>query len=124
MPRLTILMPAFNAAPYIEEAIKSLLLQSFSDFELWIINDASTDETYGIVKSFQDPRIKIINNEINQGRVRTINRLVKEIQSPYFTVTDADDASHPRRLEKQVELLERDPNLMMCGTSFWAMDVP
>lgn len=122
MTQLTILMPAFNAAPYIEEAIKSLLVQSFSDFELWIVDDASIDGTYSIIKSFQDPRIKIIRNKINQGRVRTINKLVKEIQSPYFTVTDADDASHPRRLEKQVELLECDPNLMMCGTSFWAMD--
>ena len=122
MPRLTILMPAFNAAPYIKEAVESLLLQSFSDFELWIINDASTDETYGIVKSFQDPRIKIFTNDINQGRVRTINNLVKEIQSPYFTVTDADDVSHPKRIEKQLALLERDLTLMMCGTSFWAMD--
>lgn len=122
MTQLTILMPAYNAAPYIEEAINSLLRQSYADFELWIIDDASTDETFSIIKSFQDLRIKILTNEINQGRVRTINKLVKEIQSPYFTITDADDASHPKRLEKQLKLLARDHTLMMCGTSFWAMD--
>jgi glycosyltransferase involved in cell wall biosynthesis len=122
MPRLTILMPAFNAAFYITEAIESLLNQTFRDFELWIIDDASADETLSIVKSFQDPRIKILTNEANQGRVRTINKLVKEIQTPFFTVTDADDVSHPERLEKQIQRLENDPQLMMCGTSYWAMD--
>ena len=122
MPQLTILMPAFNAAPYIKEAVNSLLAQTFADYELWIINDASTDETLSIIKSFQDSRIKILTNEINQGRVRTINKLVKEIQSPYFTITDADDVSHPKRLEKQLELLNHDSTLMMCGTSFWAVD--
>ncbi|MCX8492423.1 MAG: glycosyltransferase [Cyclobacteriaceae bacterium] len=121
MPQLTILMPAFNAALYIQEAIESLLTQSFSDFDLWIIDDASTDETLNIINSFQDPRIKILTNEVNQGKVRTINKLVKEIQSPYFTITDADDISHPQRLEKQLKALEQDQTLMMCGTSFWAI---
>jgi glycosyltransferase involved in cell wall biosynthesis len=122
MPQLTILMPAFNAASYIEEAVNSLLAQTFADYELWIIDDASTDETLSILKSFQDPRIKILTNEINQGRVRTINKLVKDIQSPYFTITDADDVSHPHRLEKQLEVLEREQSLMMCGASFCVID--
>lgn len=122
MPQLTILMPAYNAALYIEAAIESLLIQTFTDFDLWIIDDASTDETLNIAKSYKDTRIKIMSNEVNQGRVRTINTLVKEIQSPYFTITDADDISHPKRLEKQLELLEQDRTLMMCGTSYWAMD--
>ncbi len=122
MAQLTILMPAFNAAPYIKEAIESLLTQSFSDFDLWIIDDASTDETLNIIKSFQDPRTKIVTNEINQGRARTINKLIKDIESPYFTITDADDVSDSTRLEKQLELLEREQSLMMCGTSFWVID--
>jgi glycosyltransferase involved in cell wall biosynthesis len=122
MRQLTILIPAFNAAPYIEEAVISLLAQTFSDFDLWIIDDASTDETLNIIKSFQDPRIKIVANEVNQGRVRTINKLVKDIESPYFTITDADDVSDSTRLEKQLALLEREQSLMMCGTSFWVID--
>lgn len=122
MPLLTILMPAFNAALYMQEAIESLLVQTFKDFDLWIIDDGSTDETLSIAKSYSDPRIKIITNPINQGRVQTINKLVKNIQSPYFAITDADDVSHPQRLEKQMELLEREQSLMMCGTSFWVID--
>jgi glycosyltransferase involved in cell wall biosynthesis len=122
MPRLTILMPAFNAASYITEAIDSLLNQTFTDFELWVIDDASTDNTLSIVKNYKDPRIKVLSNEANQGRVRTINGLVKEIQTPFFTVTDADDASHPHRLEKQIKILENDPRLFICGSSFWAVD--
>jgi glycosyltransferase involved in cell wall biosynthesis len=115
-------MPAFNAAQYISEAVNSLLNQTFSDFELWIIDDASTDETPIIIQSFNDARIKLFTNPTNLRRVRTINKFVKDIQSPFFTVTDSDDISHPARLEKQIRLLERDSSLMMCGTSFWAVD--
>jgi glycosyltransferase involved in cell wall biosynthesis len=115
-------MPAYNAAKYISEAVNSLLNQTFSDFELWIIDDASTDETPAIIKSFNDARIKLFTNTTNLRRVRTINKFVKDIQTPFFTVTDADDISHPTRLEKQIRLLERDSSLMMCGTSFWAVD--
>ena len=122
MPQLTILMPAFNAALYLQEAIESLLVQTFVDFDLWIIDDGSTDETLSIAKSYTDTRIKIITNPVNQGRVKTINKLVKDIQSPYFTITDADDVSHPQRLEKQIEVLKQDQTLMMCGTSFWVVD--
>jgi glycosyltransferase involved in cell wall biosynthesis len=122
MPRLTILMPAYNAAEYISEAVNSLLNQTFSDFELWIIDDASADETPAIIKSFKDARIKLFTNPTNLRRVRTINKFVKDIQSPFFIVTDADDISHPTKLEKQIQLLERDTSLMMCGTSFWAVD--
>ncbi len=122
MPRLTILMPAYNATNYISEAIDSLLNQTFTDFEFWVIDDASTDNTLSIVKNYKDPRIKVLSNKVNLGRVRTINGLVKEIQTSFFTITDADDASHPLRLEKQIRLLENDPSLFMCGSSFWAMD--
>jgi glycosyltransferase involved in cell wall biosynthesis len=122
MPRLTILMPAYNAAKYISEAVNSLLNQTFSDFELWIIDDASTDETPALIKSFEDARVKSFTNPTNLRRVRTINKFVKEVQSPFFTITDADDISHPTRLEKQIQLLESDTTLMMCGTSFWAVD--
>jgi glycosyltransferase involved in cell wall biosynthesis len=122
MPRLTILLPAFNAASYVTQAIDSLLNQTFADFELWVIDDTSTDTTLSIIKNYKDSRIKVLGNEINLGRVRTINGLVKEIQTPFFTITDADDVSHPLRLEKQIGLLENDSSLFLCGSSFWAID--
>ncbi|GCC52918.1 glycosyltransferase family 2 protein [Chryseotalea sanaruensis] len=124
MAELTILMPAYNASPYVEEAINSLLNQSFTDFELWFIDDASTDETLSIVATLarKDPRIHIFSNAVNRGKLHTINSKVRGVLSPFFTITDADDVSHPARLEKQIAKLKSDASLMMCGTSYAAMD--
>jgi glycosyltransferase involved in cell wall biosynthesis len=120
--RLTILMPVYNAGPYIGEAIGSLLNQTFEDFELWIIDDGSTDNTREVIKSFSDPRVKGFFFDDNRGIVLVVNEFVKKINSDFFTITGADDISHPQRLQLQIELLKNDPELMMCGTSYVAMD--
>ncbi len=122
MVQLTILMPAYNASLYITEAVESLLNQTFRDFELWIIDDSSTDETAEKVLAFTDPRIHFFKNENNIGRLATANNYVQKVSTPYFTITDADDVSHPTRFEKQLALLKSDPELMMCGTSYRAMN--
>jgi glycosyltransferase involved in cell wall biosynthesis len=115
-------MCAYNAAPFINEAIDSLLTQSFHDFELWIVDDASEDNTANILSAYNDKRIKIYRNDTNLGRDAIVNQFVKKIETPFFTVTDADDVSHPFRLQKQIELLEADATLMMCGTSYYTMN--
>lgn len=120
-PRLTILMPAYNAAPYISEAIESLLNQTFGDFELWIIDDGSSDETRKRIDSFDDIRIKKIYFDHNKGRNGVINQLVEKVTSEFITVTDADDVSHPKRLQHQLDLFDSDTDLMMCGTSYYAI---
>jgi glycosyltransferase involved in cell wall biosynthesis len=122
MAKLTVIMPVYNAAPFVREAVESILSQTFQDFELWIVDDSSTDNSLTIIDSFQDDRIKLRRNSINRGRVVTVNAVVNEINSPYFTITDADDVSHPTRLEKQVGFLDSHPDYAMCGTSFWAID--
>jgi glycosyltransferase involved in cell wall biosynthesis len=122
MSRLTIIMPVYNASVFIKEAVDSILNQTYQDFELWIVDDASTDDSRSIIKLFKDSRIKIFLNATNQGRVRTVNNLVKEISSPYFTITDADDVSHPQKLQIQIDFLESHPDYVMVGTSYWAMD--
>jgi glycosyltransferase involved in cell wall biosynthesis len=122
LAKLTILLPACNVALFIGEAIESLLHQTFKDFELWVVDDASTDQTLSIARSFNDPRIQIFTNEINKGFVATVNERVPHIQTQYFTITGADDVSNYKRLEKQIAMLESDPGLMMCGTSYWAMN--
>jgi glycosyltransferase involved in cell wall biosynthesis len=122
MAQLTILMPAFNAGLYIVEAIDSLLNQTFQDFELWIMDDGSTDNTRQIMGAFSDIRIKKFYFQQNRGRVLLINEFVKKVTTEFFTVTDADDISHPQRLQLQMELLKKDAELMMCGTSYAAMD--
>ncbi len=122
MALLTIIMPVYNASAFVEETVESILNQTFKDFELWIADDASTDESLSIVKSFNDLRVKIFPNATNQGRVNTVNKMVKEIASPFFTITDADDVSHPQRLKRQIEFLESHSDYLMVGTSYWAMD--
>ncbi len=121
-PCLTILMPAYNVAPYLTEAVDSLLNQTFNDFELWIIDDGSTDDTRKIMESFSDPRIKRFFFNENRGIVLVVNEFVKKINSDFFTITGADDISHPHRLQLQIDLLKNDQELMMCGTSYAAID--
>ena len=122
MAQLTILMPAFNAALYMVEAVDSLLNQTFEDFELWIIDDGSKDSTRQIIEAFSDIRVKKYYFEQNRGRVLLINEFVKKVTTEFFTVTDADDISHPQRLQLQMDLFKKDAELMMCGTSYAAMD--
>ncbi len=114
-------MPAYNVAPYLTEAVDSLLNQTFEEFELWIIDDGSTDTTRDVIKSFLDTRIKGFFSDENRGIVIVVNEFVKKINSEFFTVTGADDISHPKRLQLQIELLRNDQELMMCGTSYAAV---
>jgi glycosyltransferase involved in cell wall biosynthesis len=115
-------MPAYNVAPYLIEAVNSLLNQTFKDFELWIIDDGSTDNTREVIKSFSDPRVKGFLFDENRGIVLVVNEVVKKISSDFFTITGADDISHPQRLQLQIEALRNDQELMMCGTSYAAVD--
>src|SRR5258708_34774335 len=96
LPKVTVLMPAYNADKYIAEAITSVLEQSFTDFELLIINDGSTDETVNVVRSFNDPRIVLINQD-NKGIASALNAGLNCARSPYIARFDADDICYPNR---------------------------
>jgi len=122
MPRLTIIMPAYNADLYISEAIQSLLDQTFRDFELWIIDDGSTDSTRKQIELFADNRIRKFYHPNNRGRVAVVNEVIETVNTEFVTITDADDASHPTRLARQIDLLDQQPEIMMCGTSYYAVD--
>jgi glycosyltransferase involved in cell wall biosynthesis len=122
MPRLTIIMPAYNADLYIIEAIQSILDQTFRDFELWIIDDGSTDATLRQIETFADERIRKFYHPKNRGRVAVVNELIETVYTEFITITDADDASHPTRLTKQIDLLDRQTEIIMCGTSYYAID--
>jgi len=122
MTRLTIIMPAYNADLYISEAIQSILDQTFRDFELWIIDDGSTDATRRKIETLADERIRKFYHPINRGRVAVVNELIETVNTEFVTITDADDASHPTRLTKQIDLLDRQTKIIMCGTSYYAID--
>jgi hypothetical protein len=104
-PAVTVLMPAFNAGRYIAASIRSILAQNFSDFEILVIDDGSTDDTARVVKDFGDERIRLVRNAKNQGLVATLNQGLAEARSPLVARQDADDLSRRDRLVRQVEYL-------------------
>ena len=117
-PKLSVLLSAFNAELFIEEAIQSILAQSFSEFELLIADDGSSDRTRERIDSFSDSRIVRLHNDRNLGKSATINKLAMHAKGEYLTIHDADDISLPRRFDKQISWLEKDPNHGMVGVCF------
>ncbi len=115
-PVLTVVMPIYNGERYVREAIDSILAQTFDDFELIIINDGSTDGSSDIIKSYQDSRIRIINNKKNQGIPYNRNLGLKEAKGAFLCWADCDDLSLPTRFEKQLDFLSKNPDYGGCGT--------
>ena len=105
-PLVSICMPAYNAANTIRNALNSLLLQSYKNFEITVSDNASTDDTLKIVSDFEDPRIKIHRNEINIGGEANFNLCIKLATGKYTTIFHADDVYEPNMLEMQVAFLE------------------
>ena len=103
---ITVIIPAYNSASLIKEAIDSILQQSYRDIELIIINDGSTDNTESIIRSFKDDRIKLVNNSSNQGIVYSLNKAVALAQGQYIARMDADDVSNIDRLSIQLDYLK------------------
>ena len=119
-PLISVLMAAFNAEPHIAEAINSILKQTYSHFELIILNDGSMDNTQNILDSFTDARIKTLQHSQNLGLIQTRNELVAAANGKYIALMDADDIAHPKRLEQQIALLEKS-NVDICGTDYYSL---
>lgn len=117
-PKVTVLMSVYNGERYLRAAIGSILKQTFRDFEFLIVNDGSTDSTTKILESYNDYRIKIINNEKNIGLTKSLNEEIAIAQGKYIARMDADDLSLPERLEKQVAFLEEHPEVGILGCGF------
>lgn len=121
---VSVLMPAYNAAEHIGEAMDSILAQTFVDFEFLIINDGSTDNTVDIINGYDDPRIKLIHNDGNKGLIYSLNYGLEIAQGKYIARMDADDIAMDTRLEKQVSFLENNPDISILGTAFILMGTP
>lgn len=117
-PRISVLMPAYNAEKYISEAIESILNQTFFDFEFIIINDGSTDNTVNIIKSYHDDRIILIDNQQNMGLVSVLNQGLKLASGEYIARMDADDISLPERFMKQIKFMDKHSQVGVLGTWF------
>lgn len=116
--KVTVLMPTYNVASYVEEAIGSVLRQTYHDFELLVIDDCSTDDTVSVVRSIDDPRIHIVQNEKNVGLAKNLNRGLSHITTEYVARMDGDDIAEPFWLEREVTILDSHPEIGICSGGF------
>lgn len=117
MPIISVILPVYNAEKYLDEAIQSILDQTFKDFEFIIINDGSTDGSLSIIEKYQniDERIILITRE-NKGLIASLNEGISISKGQYIARMDADDISLPERFAKQVAFMEKNPNIGVCGS--------
>jgi glycosyltransferase involved in cell wall biosynthesis len=111
LPTVSVIIPAYNQASYLAEAIQSVLDQTYPAFELIIVNDASPDDTTGIVNQFQDPRINYLIHEQNRGLPAARNTAMRASTGEIIFLLDADDIFHPTKLEAHVAFLEANPDI-------------
>ncbi len=114
-PAITVLMPVHNAVAFLREAIDSVLRQTYSDFELLIINDGSTDGSERIVRSYSDQRIRFIPHDRNRGLVTVLNEGLDRARGRYIARMDADDVMREDRLAKQFEFMEAHPGISVVA---------
>jgi len=118
-PPVTVLMAVYNGSRYLKTAMDSILNQTFRDFRFLIVDDASTDDTRSLIRSYQDRRITLLCLERNIGQTAALNAGLKHVETPWIARMDADDFSAPTRLEEQWRALGADPSLGCIGTFGW-----
>ena len=114
-PKVTAVIPVYNREKYLRGAIESILAQTFTDFELLVIDDGSTDGSREAIRSYHDPRIRLMCNETNQGIPKTRNRGIQFARGEYLAFLDSDDWAYPERLAKQVAFLDSHPDYAAVG---------
>lgn len=122
-PLISVVIPAYNCAPYINKAIDCMLNQTYQNVEILVADDASTDNTREIIDSYDDPRIKKLHNEENLGYLKTCNKLKQAATGNFITFQDADDWSELNRLEVLLDAFRADPELGMVGSNFANIDL-
>jgi len=121
-PLVTVLMPVYNGERYLIQAINCILDQTFNNFELLIIDDGSTDRTCEIIRTFQDPRIRFIQNSKNLGLTKTLKMGMNLARGKYIARIDADDYCDIDRLTKQVSFLHKHEEVDVVGSWIYVVD--
>lgn len=116
VPKISVIMSVYNGQPFIKEAVESILSQTHKNFEFIIVDDGSTDSTLKYLKHVKDKRIIIIKNSKNLGLSASLNKAINKSKSEYITRMDADDISYPRRLETQLNFLQKNKKVDLCGS--------
>ena len=122
MPKVTVLMPVYNGGRFLREAIKSVLNQTYKDYELLAIDDGSRDDSVKIINSFGDSRIRLVKNEKNMGQMNTLNKGLALARGEYIARMDQDDISLPERLQKQAEALDENPGIPLVFSDTYIID--
>lgn len=118
-PALSILMSCYNTADYLEDAVMSIIQQTFEDWELLVRDDGSVDNSWELLQAYKEnPKVRISRNTQNKGKTATINDLYKQARGTFVSIHDADDISHPMRFKEQIDFMYNQPNFIMCGCSF------
>lgn len=117
-PLVSVIMPAYNAAPFLEEAISSVISQTISEWELFVIDDCSSDDTFRIACALadKDSRIHVLRNDVNSGVAKTRNRGIDMAKGQYIAFLDSDDRWHPEKLEQQIDVSRQtDAGIVYCS---------
>lgn len=120
LPLVSVILPAYNAAPFLREAALSILCQTHTELELLVIDDGSTDATAEIAHdlSARDARVRVVSRE-NRGLIQTLNEGLDLARGDLIARMDADDIAHPERLARQAAVFAKNPGLGVCGTGYY-----
>ena len=127
-PRITVIIPTYNRAHMVGRAIRSVLAQTFRDFELIVVDDGSTDRTDEMLRALHDPRIRHLRHEVNRGAQAARNTGLDAVRGEYISFLDSDDEWRPQKLEQQMELFARNPHglrnlgVVLTGSQYVRLD--
>jgi glycosyltransferase involved in cell wall biosynthesis len=121
-PKISVIMPVYNSGLYLKQAIDSILNQSFRDFELFVIDDASTDNSVSIIRSYEDNRIELIAKPKNTGYTDSLNLSIPRANGKYIARMDSDDIALPERFERQVHFMDHNPDVLIVGSAYKVID--
>ncbi len=117
-PLVTVFIPVYNSEKYIKEALESIIRQTYKNLEILLVDDGSSDRSAEIIKSFRNPRIRLLKNEKNMGIPYTRNVGLREAKGKYMAIMDSDDIADPERIETQVRYLENHPDIDVCASNY------
>ncbi|MBQ1207610.1 MAG: glycosyltransferase family 2 protein [Lachnospiraceae bacterium] len=123
VPQVSVCIPAYNNEAYILDTINAVLAQTFTDFELVVIDDCSKDKTAAVVEGVKDPRVRLVRNEKNLGMAGNWNRCIEEAGAPFVKVLCADDILYPTSLEREMSALAENPDINLVSSDTALIDL-
>ncbi|WP_372723368.1 glycosyltransferase family 2 protein [Immundisolibacter sp.] len=121
-PRVSVVIPVYNGPQLLHQALTSVLAQSWRDFEVVVVDDASTQDIAGVVGGLGDARVHLLRNAVNAGVAASHNRGVEAAAADLIAIMDSDELMHPQRLAQQVDYLDRNPEVAVVGTAYVPLD--